>query len=387
VRKLRLRVLGEAREEEQELPLDHPGASGVLKMQCLAGASGIHLEVLGPEGTEQRLECPADEGDSVAFRLTRRRDGSLGIESPGRQVYVLPVADRYAPPAPILPTTEPEQLDLVVLVDGTTRRFTPRKGGSEGEKAGWEAGLRLKDRASWSDTIEPILATLKEVAEGYRECRAAVLAFGDHPSPHVAARDLRPSYVVLPATPRLRPLEWDRLHKELISLKASAGGDYVDALAEGLEAARKRVKWGPDARKLLVVVGDSPGHSIMNPSPQGADLHARDLDVEVEALRLHRSGVVIATIHLRPPESQGWKELEFGRELVAHTVEQYLELASHEGLAVSVEEPNRESLAGIVRGLSVGPIGRGICVGRFLGADFSKANAGSEEGEDPLAGR
>ena len=77
----------------------------------------------------------------------------------------------------------------------------------------------------------------------------------------------------------------------------------MDALADAL-AECASARWHPEARKLLVVTGDSPGYSILNPAPWGANAAVREKDVETVALDLHRKGVEGSSVRL--PACQGF---------------------------------------------------------------------------------
>jgi hypothetical protein len=41
---------------------------------------------------------------------------------------------------------------------------------------------------------------------------------------------------------------------------AEGGGDWKEAVKEGLETAMKQLKWRPDAKKVIIIVGSSPPH-------------------------------------------------------------------------------------------------------------------------------
>jgi hypothetical protein len=41
---------------------------------------------------------------------------------------------------------------------------------------------------------------------------------------------------------------------------AEGGGDWEEAVKDGLEAAMRQLKWRPDAKKVIIIVGSSPPH-------------------------------------------------------------------------------------------------------------------------------
>jgi len=46
----------------------------------------------------------------------------------------------------------------------------------------------------------------------------------------------------------------------LAGIVAEGGGDWKEAVKEGLETAMKQLKWRPDAKKVIIIVGSSPPH-------------------------------------------------------------------------------------------------------------------------------
>jgi hypothetical protein len=46
----------------------------------------------------------------------------------------------------------------------------------------------------------------------------------------------------------------------LDGIVAEGGGDWEEAVKEGLEAAMRQLKWRPDAKKVIIIVGSSPPH-------------------------------------------------------------------------------------------------------------------------------
>jgi hypothetical protein len=46
----------------------------------------------------------------------------------------------------------------------------------------------------------------------------------------------------------------------LSGIVAEGGGDWKEAVKEGLETAMQQLKWRPDAKKVIIVVGSSPPH-------------------------------------------------------------------------------------------------------------------------------
>jgi hypothetical protein len=51
----------------------------------------------------------------------------------------------------------------------------------------------------------------------------------------------------------------------LNGIVAEGGGDWEEAVKEGVEAAMTRLKWRPDAKKVIIIVGSSPPHAATMP--------------------------------------------------------------------------------------------------------------------------
>jgi len=81
---------------------------------------------------------------------------------------------------------------------------------------------------------------------------------------------------------------------------AEGGGDWKEAVREGLETAMTQLKWRPEAKKVIIVIGSSPPHDADVPKLRQlvSDWHARGgvvstVDVsqklhEQHARKLHR---------------------------------------------------------------------------------------------------
>jgi Mg-chelatase subunit ChlD len=56
------------------------------------------------------------------------------------------------------------------------------------------------------------------------------------------------------------------IHNFLLDLQADGGGDFEEAVEEGLRVAIKDLSWRPDARRVLLLVGDAPAHAADEPA-------------------------------------------------------------------------------------------------------------------------
>ncbi len=55
------------------------------------------------------------------------------------------------------------------------------------------------------------------------------------------------------------------IHNFLLDLQADGGGDFEEAVQEGLRVAIHDLSWRPDSRRVLLLVGDAPAHAQDEP--------------------------------------------------------------------------------------------------------------------------
>jgi hypothetical protein len=284
--------------------------------------------------------------------------------------------DRRYAPLPVLPGGEaPAALDLVLVIDGTTRVYeNPEAKGQSGSSAGSNgeepstapAGLRplLGREEAWREHVDALVGLAEALAAEVDSLRVGFLAFGDHEVKTLRAPGLRPSYHLYPepgGAVRFRSFDADALREGLLGIPPCSGGDFVDALADALDRCVE-LRWHEDAQRVVLVTGDSPGYSILRPAPRGADLQAREKDVETLALALHRAGVQTATVYHRPPPEGGFETLGHAKALIGHAADQYRRIASRADLAFEASSFEPEVVAGRI--LSPPPLmGRGPSYG------------------------
>ena len=153
-------------------------------------------------------------------------------------VLTLPVDARYEPPPSSFPAAPGARLDLVVVVDGTLRRFAVEK-----EKSHRLLSKPLLDRKDLLREQTARLAGLRRdplAGEG-RESRLAVSAFGDRLLSGEIAADLASRYLL---SVRRRKSGSSRRSPRGCGLPskpipATHGGDFVDALADALQACHQ----------------------------------------------------------------------------------------------------------------------------------------------------
>lgn len=357
---------------ETEIPLSQASPEFSIRLRALPGASAIHLAVSGADGVCLRAEVPADENESVLVRLEQLEgqgpDGQpyLAATSPGRHVLTLAPDERYAAPLPIGIPSAGSPLDLALVIDGTTR--APSENGH---------GLLLSDAEAWASRVDQLTGFVDSLMPHFSDVRLAVSAFGDDPPSPAKAVDLQPRYRLHPAASQLslEPFASESrqdLRQRLLALPPTSGGDFVDAVADALAACRQ-LRWRPEARKLLVLLGDSPGHSILHPPPLGAGVLVRELDVDREAMRLHvEEGVEIITAYLEP-SSSGWREIDFKLQLVEFARAQYQRLASRPEMALTGSSLASSGAEIVLR--QTGLLGRGSSWGEAFLEEVSRGEA------------
>ncbi len=352
-------LLGDELEiSDVELPRQEPGSAVGFRLRCLPGATALHLVVADRQEILLRAEVPATGGETVTLRLELDEDGEIHLSSPGRNALLLPLGPRFEPPPPLRPAPS-GALDLALVVDGTSRLFESREIAGPSHLLGHEL---------WKDYAGRLLSLGEALAKHYREDpRLSILGFGDQEPPGAVAADLMPRYQIFPMQSEaraLRPLGLKRARRALRSIPATSGGDFVDALADALEASAE-LRWRPEARKVVVLFGDSPGHSIQFPAPTGGDAGVRERDVDLQAMKLHGLGVEIVTVYLSPAEGLGLRDVEFRAELLSFASEQYTRLASLPEMAFEAAtfDPLRAAKVIVEH---QGPIARGPAVGELI---------------------
>lgn len=361
--RLSLRVLAPPAAEIRTvpLPLAENGSACTVHLRCLPGASAIHLSFLDGAGSVVlRAEVDAAGGETVPVQVSLGADREVRVWSPGRRVLTLLPNTQHEPPPPIPAAAPGAGLDLVFVIDGTARHFAM-------ENDVVVSKPLLGQKEIWQEQVELLVWLAEGLSEGVNESRFAVLAFGDEELREIEARELRPLYVLHPPEPRRRFTPWSPAgcREVLSALAPTPGGDFVDALADALQACR-RLPWRERTRRIVMVCGDSPGHSVRHPLCQGADLHARRLDVDIEAEHLHRMGIEIATLYLDPPENVKLRGVAYQRELLDGAREQYARLASLSSMAFEISRFDPEAAALEVRGRE-GLLGRRVAPGELVG--------------------
>jgi hypothetical protein len=329
---LTLDIYDTDRGDTGRLELRQDTTDHVVDLRPAEGASAIEILLRQDDATVYWGEVPCEPDIPVRVRLFRAGDEWLAA-SPSNTVYRLDTAKHRR--RPLLSRADTDAVDLVFLVDGTARDYERVP---EQNKDGQRVSLPrlLPDSKAWKTIAGECSAMADVFAQRGAQVRWAVLAFGDHILPWVTTLgDLRPAYAVHPdESARRLSNDLTRLVPEgLMGLRGTSGCDFVDALADGLQAAG-RFNWRTPARHLLVVIGDSPGYSVVPPPPPLANAQARSLDVYSEAARLHDQAVEIVTIFHDIGASPGQFAAQDPGPMLSYARQQYERLASARGYAL-----------------------------------------------------
>ncbi len=306
-----------------------------LRLRSLPGAQGLHLACAAHDAIRWRFEVPATEEEKISLHLELDAAGELHAWSENRALFVLPPDERFAPLAPARREPEAAELELIFVIDGTAR------GGTDGPRP----QLVASDR--WPKVVERLVELARELGTD-RKARLGVLAFGDEKLSMLDAPDLQPRYKLWPTGAeglRLPLFSWAELPARLAAVPPTSGGDFVDALADAL-AVCAELPLPEQTQRIIVMLGDSPGHSLADPAPEGADFLPRAQEIEGPLGKLHAMGALVATIFHDPgfAADPNWNRRQHLPEFARR---QYVTLASVPELAFELAgfQPSRAAQA------------------------------------------
>jgi hypothetical protein len=298
----------------REIDLEGPGGfEGAFRLPHGAGAL---LVVLREQGTAVfAAEVAGRGGETVSLRIARAEQGRYSIFGDQRNVYYLQpngARSRWL-------RRQGSACDLAILVDGTM----------VGPGDIVSSLPALLETAAWEEMAGRIAEFAGSLAAAVPGLRTAIVAFGDHAMPPLTRR----GYVTWPDARQAVFRPWrdeEDLRSQLRAVPPADGADFVDALADGFHACRQ-LPWRPDARKLVMLVGDSPGYSIEEaalPELRMSDARVRELDVFEQADALFDMGVEVAAIQSTVASLRLVESEENAARLLDYTRGQYARAAS-----------------------------------------------------------
>jgi hypothetical protein len=336
---------------------------------CLALTPGAdNVQVVAREGEEvvAWIEVLAQPGEDVTVEFRRDPQGVIRVFAHNKPFLILP--DEEPPKPELVRSRETEELDIVVLVDGTCLHPADSTDNSQPLESRLAYLLAPESAAVWKDLAGGIAQFVARISASYPKVWAMAMAFGDEPMTMLANPLLRPGYLV---HPRENQRKWQKemtepLADALGKLPHTTGGDFVDGLADGLHACAQ-VPWRQNSRKLLLVFGQSPGYSVLDAKDDMTDLLIRKACVEEEQTLLHRKGVEIVTVFHHPAEMVDRYPIQLP-EVLQQAREQYRKLASLSEWSCTTSDPGLGGLAAswmnppklIARGPSPGTIVSGL---------------------------
>ena len=343
-------------------------------LKPLPGASAIHV-LLRTGESPLRAEIEVDSEEAIPVQVQWDDKRVLDITSGSRRITTLPPDERYAPPPFVLSVRDSKKLDLFFLIDGTAKTLLVPEPPAESEAPQGPPPLPQlvpllgKDNSqTWNQLAQKLMQFANRLAKLYPDLRTGVMAFGDHNMDFIAgAADLTCRYLFYPQELSERKLQKyipEQLKQQLLQLPTTSGGDFVDALSEALQQCGF-AGWRNNARKILVICGDSPGYSMLKPAPLGADIHVRGIDLDQECTHLcSQYAVEIVSIYSGVPATIADNPYGIAepKEYLDHSRSQYLRLASLPNFfwTDASFEPRKA-----VEMLQTAPatIGRGACYG------------------------
>jgi hypothetical protein len=315
--------------QQAPLALDENG-SCKIRLELAAGASAVQVVVRDTDKVVLAMEVAAQPGEDVTIEFRCDSAGAIHATARNRPFLVLP--DEKPPEPLLLSPPAGNELDLAILIDGTCLHPT---GTDPDGKATSSLDYLLSPALTkeWRIVVSELAEFASIVAAKYSNIWATTMAFGDEPMPDLANALLTPAYLVFPISAEDRQLRFTppgqivpQLSAQLLKTPYSPGGDFVDGLADGLRAVRELL-WRQSSRKLLLIFGQSPGYSVLDPADELANLIPRTVCVEEEITLLHQKGIEVMTIFHHPSEA----EERYSRNMphfFQHSRRQFANLAS-----------------------------------------------------------
>lgn len=129
-------------------------------------------------------------------------------------------------------------------------------------KGGLDVAIVVDSTGSMQNIIDDLKRRLTDIVRTMQRivptARIGAVAYRDRDTGNVATAPRQSEDFVVKWTDLT--FNVSKVQTFLGGIVAEGGGDWKEAVKEGLECAMKQLKWRPDAKKAIIVVGSSPPH-------------------------------------------------------------------------------------------------------------------------------
>jgi hypothetical protein len=146
-------------------------------------------------------------------------------------------------------------------------------------KVGLDVALVIDSTGSMQHVIDQMKRRLDVLASTLQRlvptARIGAVAFRDRDDERIATAPRRSEDFVVKWTDLT--FNGKKVKSFLDGIVAEGGGDWPEAVKEGVECAVRQLKWRADAKKVIIIVGSSPPHTDELPALEklARDWHAR----------------------------------------------------------------------------------------------------------------
>lgn len=330
-----------------------------IELLSVNGSSGVHLCMKSDDEIIRQVQISTHVDEIVKIKFENTADN---FKSSNANRIELPPDNLYQVDQNAFCPIDSTQLDVLFIIDATIQSSSLGNIEIKDDDTGF-----LLDNTDFTEQLsEKLDSFLHAVNDQYSDIHYSILSFADVTTEGIRSRDLKPSYVLQPnklAERFLHSWNEEKLKDDVKHLQTSSGCDYIDALAEALNAVAD-YNWRHNARKLIYIIGDSPGFSILNPPPVIGGMQAntaiRHFDIESEAMELHRNKIEIMSVYINDDEELERSIVPIDK-LRLYTKKQYQGLASLKEYAHTWATWQPEKMASYFKQQAQQLIGRGFC--------------------------
>lgn len=305
--------------------------SSTISLQSINGSKGIHLCLEAEDKSIiKQIQIESRPNEIIQVRLQKESDSEhINVSSANTQTTILPPDQFYKPEYGAFLIPENKQIDVLFILDGTMLSLSLDKYNNKETKTHF-----LLDDNDFSQNLSSLINSfLGAIDSEVEDIRCSFLSFADKSIPKTNAKNLKSQYVLDPESKSdhfFSVWDKDQVTEQINQMRGSSGGDYIDELAEALHVATEDYNWRPEARKLVFIIGDSPGFSIINPAPVIGGIQAnaaiRYYDIDSEITHLHRQGIEVMTLYLI--DEKLFRSAKGLDKYKLYTQQQYTDLAS-----------------------------------------------------------